>query len=169
MLSFLKGLFGGGGQDAVFWAWGPGVFENDDAADWIWALEEEGAKAVDAALETALEGAQHGRISLADGHKALAAAEAVAFAHGRGAETLEDDQRAAMEAAATAVRHLPDIRKTTVRAIIAVLGQGPDGKPVASELALKWENTGSGKEFKAFMARVEDLAKRVKGAGPSPG
>ena len=164
MLNFLKGLFGGGGgRDAVFWAWGPGVFDNDDAADWVWILQEEGAGAVDAALERALEGARNGSISLEAGHQCLAAGEAVAQALGRGADGLDEEQVQAMDTHAEAVRALPEIRERAVRAVIAVLGQSPEGKPVASQLALKWENSGSDAEFAKFMAAVEDLAVRLKG------
>jgi hypothetical protein len=62
--------------------WGPGVFDNDDALDWLYDLAETGSIArVSAALDVVLSNGS-GELELADGHIALAAAEVVAALHG---------------------------------------------------------------------------------------
>lgn len=57
-------------------AWGPGVFDNDVAEDWLSELESDGATAIDRALN---------EVVLQDGDTccvALAAAEVIAAAGG---------------------------------------------------------------------------------------
>jgi len=62
--------------------WGPGVFDNDDALDWLYDLAETGSIGrVSAALDVVLSN-NSDELELADGHIALAAAEVVAALHG---------------------------------------------------------------------------------------
>ena len=145
-------------------AWGPGIFENDDAGDWVYALEEDGAKAVDAAFNAALIGAADGRLEATEGSCALAAAEAVAAAFGAPADGLDDEVKAVFDAHAEAIRGLQDVQRRALMAAIAVLGQSPDGKEVASELAGLWGEDGVDEaDFQGFMAAVQNVAVRIKG------
>mgnify|MGYP000429154681 CR=1 FL=1 len=63
-------------------AWGPGIYENDDAADWSAEVAEFGLSAVEGALDAAIEADY---IEALEGACALAAADVVArLVSGRG-------------------------------------------------------------------------------------
>ena len=63
-------------------AWGPGIYENDDAADWSAEVAESGLGAVESALDAAID-AEY--IEAPEGACALAAADVVArLVSGRG-------------------------------------------------------------------------------------
>jgi len=63
-------------------AWGPGIYENDDAADWSAEVAESGLSAVESALDAAID-AEY--IEAPEGACALAAADVVArLVSGRG-------------------------------------------------------------------------------------
>jgi hypothetical protein len=144
-------------------SWGAGIFENDDASDWIYALEDDGAKAVDSALTAALEGADGGYIEAPDGACALAAAEAVSAAYGAPKAGLSEEQAAAMANSAAGIRDLEDVCRRAILATMAVLGQRPGGKQVKSELIGLWGEDGVAEEdFQAFIGEVKDLAARLK-------
>lgn len=147
-------------------AWGPGIFENDDAADWVYRFEAEGAYAVDRALSTTLAEAEVGFIDAPTGTTALAAGEAVASALGQPSAALSEEMRAATATHADAVRALDDVLMRTRRAVVAVLGQTADGTGTGSELLDLWaEDDASDEDFAAFKASVTDLALRLKAAG----
>ena len=66
-------------------AWGAGIYDNDDAADWSAEVGERGFSAVEAALDAVL-GVDH--VEAPDGTYALAAADVVArLASGRGEDS----------------------------------------------------------------------------------
>jgi len=72
-------------------AWGPGVFENDDACDWVFELvESEQLSAVDCALDATLE-ADEDLIDASPSCNALAAAEVVAALAGRRGKGLTEE------------------------------------------------------------------------------
>ena len=75
-------------------AWGAGVFENDDAGDWVWELEDDNDmsvlhEALAAAVDTPLDEA----VEAADASNALAAAEIVAAARGHHGAELPSEAR----------------------------------------------------------------------------
>ena len=71
--------------------WGPGVFENDDALDWLYDLSETGSIGrVSAALDVILND-NTDELELADCHIALAAAEVVAALHGSAGSDLPEE------------------------------------------------------------------------------
>lgn len=68
--------------------WGPGPFENDDAADWLSELEEEleeesGAEALEDALSEVAGPENVGYVEIPDGAIAVAAAELLALLLGK--------------------------------------------------------------------------------------
>jgi hypothetical protein len=70
-------------------AWGPGVFENDDASDWVWELEDDTDGTVLAdALSIVTTAPVSEFIEAPDASNALAAAEIVASARGSRAADL---------------------------------------------------------------------------------
>ena len=64
-------------------AWGVGIYDNDDAADWAGELPERGLDAVRAALDVVLDA---GYVEGPDGASALAAADVVARLRSGGGE-----------------------------------------------------------------------------------
>ena len=81
-------------------AWGVGIYENDDAADWRFEVAESGLAAVEAALDSAIE-AEY--VEAPDGACALAAADVVArLVSGRGDDSAySEDVRAWLAEKAT--------------------------------------------------------------------
>ena len=68
-------------------AWGPGIYENDDAADWGAEVTDLGLQAVEDALDIAIEADY---IEAPDGACALAAADVVArLVSGRGENSVD--------------------------------------------------------------------------------
>lgn len=69
-------------------AWGVGPFENDDAGDWAWSFDgadaAAGLRTIREALEPVADAGPKKYIEAPDGALAVAAAEALAFALGRG-------------------------------------------------------------------------------------
>ncbi len=79
-------------------AWGAGVFENDDAADWVWELEDDNDMSVlHEALADVVDVPLDELVEAPEACNALAAAEIIAAARGhRGAE-LPGEARAWIE------------------------------------------------------------------------
>lgn len=90
-------------------AWGVGSFENDDAGDWVWELEEagDGSFLVDT-LQPVADAAADKYVEVGEAACALAAAEVVAAALGQPGDDLPasvtDPRRA--HARARALAHL---------------------------------------------------------------
>jgi hypothetical protein len=65
-------------------AWGTGIFENDDASDWVWELEDDdtGSVIVDA-LSAVVDTPLEDLVEAPEACNALAAAEVVASASGK--------------------------------------------------------------------------------------
>lgn len=72
-------------------AWGPGSFENDAALDWFDDLEDGGVAMLRETLERAADADADEYIEIDDASAALAAAELVAAALGRGDDRLDED------------------------------------------------------------------------------
>jgi len=69
-------------------AWGEKAFENDSALDWLNDLEAEGVDALRHILESVAETDEQDYLDVDDGAAAIAAAEIVAAARGRGRDRL---------------------------------------------------------------------------------
>lgn len=125
--------------------WGHGSFHNDDAADWLYELDEGGLDVVDAALQAATLG---GFLTAPEGCTALAAAEVVAAMRGRPAADLPEALHAWLRQ-----RRAPPSAGLVARAQKAVAAVLAD-----SELADLWRESG---RFEAWDAVVRDLAARL--------
>ncbi len=66
-------------------AWGLGPFDNDDAADWVYTLEDEGLPAIESALDLG-----DGYVEAPAASEAVAAAAVVARAKGVAVSTSEE-------------------------------------------------------------------------------
>ena len=127
-------------------AWGHGTFHNDDAADWLYELEEGGLDVVEAALQAVTFG---GEPAAPDCCTALAAAEVVAAMHGKPAGGLPDElsawlrERRAPPSAALLAR--------ARKAVTMVLAE--------SELRELWLESG---QFAAWQSVVQDLETRLR-------
>ena len=72
---------------AIGGAWGTGSFDNDDALDWVWELEESsGSSAIENALHPVAT--SNAYIEAPSGSYAIAAAEALAALMGKPSESL---------------------------------------------------------------------------------
>jgi poly-gamma-glutamate capsule biosynthesis protein CapA/YwtB (metallophosphatase superfamily) len=109
-------------------AWGSAAFENDDALDWVWELEESTDDAVvRAALTVALDAEE---LEAPEASCALAAAEVVAAAGGAPVSSLPDGVRAWV-----AAHELPaDLRGLAREAVTRIAER--------SELRQLWDEAG---------------------------
>jgi hypothetical protein len=132
-------------------AWGVGVFENDDASDWVYELEQSNDLSVvqlalaDVAANTAEDGPQ-----TVDAAAALAAAEVVASLLGRPGDGVPDD--VAKWVAAVAQPVPADLRQLARAAVRKVLA--------ASELKDLFEESGV-ETSEEWEAQGEDLLTRL--------
>ena len=127
-------------------AWGAGTFENDDASDWLYELEQ--STGFDF-VRTSLEATDGEYIEAPDGAAALAAGEIVAAALGRPAQELPDT---AVSWLATQSGITSADRASAVAAIDRVTSD-------ASELRELWEDS----EDESWGAHVDDLRRRLLG------
>lgn len=128
-------------------AWGVGPFDNDDAGDWIWQLEE----AEDLALvQGALEAAAHpdGDLESSPSSEALAAAEVVAALAGHPALDLPDEVQNWVSAHRATVS--PDLRALALAAVERITSD--------SELQELWAESDEGGDWSK---RVEELRGRL--------
>lgn len=127
--------------------WGTGSFENDDALDWISACTgSQGTAAIAATLETALS---TDVVEAPEGAMAVAAAEVVAAARGKGSANLP-------RALSAWLAHQPRARIASLaplaQKVLARIGQ-----PGASELAQLWSGKNAGK----WKEQLAELATRL--------
>lgn len=111
-------------------AWGTGPFDNDDAGDWVYALEDDGVTAVRSALDVPAEPAAEKAAA------AVAAAAVVALAHGAPVESSEEVDEWLTAADPAALEELRGLAPAAAAALHRVL----DG----SELAELYDETGDG-------------------------
>ncbi len=88
-------------------AWGVGIFENDDALDWLYEFERDGKAAIAAAFAS-VEITDY--IDAPEASMALGAIEAVASALGKPAETLPEACLAALKIHGQAVQQDESLR-----------------------------------------------------------
>ena len=130
-------------------AWGHGPFENDDAGDWVWELEEsEDFSVVQAALETVTRpGIDY--IEAPDCSVAVAAAEVVAASLGRPAPSLPEEATAWVADRGAPPKQLVALAKQALAAIKS-----------KSELRDLWEESES---FDEWVQSVAGLEARLAG------
>jgi len=130
-------------------AWGAGVFENDDAGDWVWELEDDDDMSVlHEALAAAVDTPLDEPIDAGEASNALAAAEIVAAARGHHGAELPSEAREWIGRNA----RLVDAR-TVVLATAAV-----ERVAINSELKELWEEA----ESDEWSLVVSDLLERLR-------
>ena len=130
-------------------AWGAGSFDNDDASDWAWELEESGVGAIESAFNAVVAGEDY--VEAPHGSNAIAAAEVVAAALGRPtSEDLPEEVEKFLEGKPAIGAELVELAK---RAIARVLADN-------SELRELWEESDSFDEWKRI---VTGLQQRLNG------
>ena len=128
-------------------AWGIGPFDNDDAADWVYEVEDGGIATVRSALQAV---ADDDDPDSGVGAAAVAAAELVAAMAGSPSAGLSD------EAAALLPSLGPADAALVAQAIAAVGAARSRG-----ELAGLWEESD---EHEAWLASLDDLTARLVGS-----
>ena len=128
-------------------AWGVGTFENDDASDWVYQLEDSGDLGLlrDALAAAAEPGGYRESPTCAE---ALAASEVVAALAGKPAPDLPEEVRAWVREHRSSVP--PDLRELSLRAI--------DHIAADSELKELW---GESDERAAWADRLQELRGRL--------
>jgi hypothetical protein len=126
-------------------AWGTAAFDNDDASDWFYELEESGLPALEGAFDDALAADD---LAGPTDVNAIAAAEVVAAALGRPAPGLRDDVAAV--ASSLAGKVTPDLARRARSAAERVLA--------SSEVADLWLETDDADEWRRG---VEDIIGRL--------
>ncbi|HYC33073.1 MAG TPA: DUF4259 domain-containing protein [Gemmatimonadales bacterium] len=128
-------------------AWGVGTFENDDAGDWVYRLEEaEGLTLLIETLRPAADPA--GYLEAPTCTEALAAAEVVAALAGRPAPDLPEEVQGWVKAHRAKVPN--ELRDLALRAVDQVAGD--------SELKELWQESD---EMAAWSDRVQELRGRL--------
>jgi hypothetical protein len=148
-------------------AWGEKAFQNDSALDWFAELEAEGLTALRRLISTVAETEEDEYLDLDDGGSAIAAAEVVAAALGRGRDRVPKQVAAWVDANADEV--LPEDLALARRAVERVLSTN-------SELCELWQEAGSDSEWDAEVAVLltrlggdpSVASRRGKGEGMAP-
>jgi hypothetical protein len=115
-------------------AWGEKAFENDSALDWFNDLEAEGVEALRHLLESVAETDEEDYLDIDDGAAAIAAAEIVAAARGRGRDRLTEPVIAWLDASGDEL--VEEDLLLAAAAIERVVG-------ASSELRELWEEGGT--------------------------
>lgn len=132
-------------------AWGVLAFDNDDANDWAYELEDaDDLSVVESAFE-AVEEAED-ELEAPEGRNALAACEVLARLNGKPGYKNTWTEKVDEWVAAHRLKPSAALLKRANAAIDRVLGEG-------SELKELWAESG---ENKAWLAAVEDLRKRLR-------
>lgn len=132
-------------------AWGAGIYENDDAADWTAELTADGLAAVEAALN-AVDGDY---VEAPEGAVALAAADVVARLAVGGGETSAYCEGVVAWVNANAAAPAPSLLALVIRAVERVRGDD-------SELAGLWAE--SPESFKEWTSVLSELDARLVAA-----
>jgi hypothetical protein len=115
-------------------AWGEKAFENDSALDWFNDLEAEGVEALRHLLESVADTDEEEYLDIDDGAAAIAAAEIVAAARGRGRDRLTEPVIAWLDASGDEL--VEEDLLLAAAAIERVVG-------ASSELRELWEEGGT--------------------------
>jgi hypothetical protein len=133
-------------------AWGTGPFENDEACDWAYELEEGGVTYVSDALSAIAKAKPTDYADAHDCCNAIAAAEVVAAMHGKGLKKLPEDVEAWIS---TKPKPNPSLKALAATALDRIGSN--------SELKELWDEGGSDSEHtKAWYAHLADLKARLQ-------
>ena len=127
-------------------AWGHKSFDNDSALDWLGELVDGDASLVEEALDAVADAEADAYLEVDEASAALAAAELVAAALGKGDERLNDDATEWLEDHRAAVRAIGSARAR--RAVERVYE--------ASELRELWDENGDDTEWHADVRELLD-------------
>ena len=119
--------------------WGHGSFANDSALDWLDELAESGPPFIVKTLRAVVDAEDDAYLEFEPSTAALAAAELVAAAHGKGDERLDEDALAWLDGHRDAARTI-DFEQAR-RAVERVYGK--------SELRELWDENGEETEWHA--------------------
>ena len=134
-------------------AWGTGAFENDDAGDWVWELEddEDGGILVTALREIA-DADAGSYLEAPDCSVAIAAAEVVASARGPRSQGLPTEATVWLDAHADLVTD--DLVALAVVAVSRVA--------TASELQELWDDDADTADLESWHDRIASLLARLR-------
>ena len=128
--------------------WGVGIFENDDALDWIYDLADSGSLArVSTALDVIIRD-KDDFPELSDCRIALAAAEIIAAMHGDPSLDLPEE---AEEWIGDKILEDEDLRAKAEESVMIIVKN--------SELKDKWEHSSS---FESWQSKLQNLQKRLE-------
>jgi len=130
-------------------AWGAGPFENDDASDWVYELEEGGVKHLQSTLQAVTKAEKDDYLEIDACSNAIAAAEVVAALQGRAAKDLPEEVTAWLE---TKPKGRPDLVVLAKDAVARVAREG--------ELKELWDEAEP-KDAAAWKQSVNDLLQRL--------
>ncbi len=132
-------------------AWGVGVFENDDALDFIWEVQNgQPAEPLSAPLKFALR--SDGYIDATLGSRILVAAEAYAALNGKPSSELPEDFAKWLDSKSWR----PDMKLTGTAENAVKMVLDTDN----SELAQLWQE--SPEDYQKWVEVVEDILKRLR-------
>lgn len=131
-------------------AWGKLNFENDNALDFVWDVEEKGIEQIIAAIERINSREEDNFLDSDLCEEALAAIEYIAAAKGHKAEDFPEDAEEWLKA------HKASL--LTVRGIIAKSQQAIDRIKHNSELKELWEEVD---DYEAWIKVLDDLNTRI--------
>lgn len=126
-------------------AWGTGIYDNDDAADWAGELPERGLDAVRAALDGVFDSDY---VESPDGACALAAADVVARLRSGGGEQSPYCEGVVSWVASNPGPPIDEFVDKAMRAVARVRGED-------SELAELWSEAGAKDDWLATISEVE--------------
>ncbi|MBX3375863.1 MAG: DUF4259 domain-containing protein [Phycisphaeraceae bacterium] len=130
-------------------AWGTGSFENDDASDWVYALEDEGVGSIRDALEVITTAQPEDYLEVFDCSVAIAAAEVVAAMMGQPAKDLPEEVTGWLR---TKPRVPPDLASLAREAVTRIANE--------SELKDVWDEALP-EDAAAWASGVKELLQRL--------
>ena len=128
-------------------AWGHGSFANDSALDWLGELREGDPSLVRSALEAVVDADADAYLELDECAAAMAAAELVAAALGKGNDRLDKDAVSWLPAHSATVQAVG--AQLAYRAVERVFGQ--------SEMRELWDENGPDTEWHADVRKLLTL------------
>ena len=140
--------------------WGVHSFDNDDAVEWAGSYRSMGLSLAGSTIQVAREDIADGNLTADIATRAIAAAEAVALALGRGS----DEAKRLLDGA-------PEADPEKARALVPACDDLVAAIGSASELGGLWKRAGGG-QHDQWIAALDDLRARLSGkaraAAPAP-
>ncbi len=138
-------------DDTIMGSWGVLPFENDDALDWVWELEDaEDFAVLELSLEHVAAAEPNEYVEAADAEEALAAAEVVAALLGKPLEELPEPVEAFLERNRSKKPN-PELVSLAAKAVKRI--------QTSSELKELWEASDDAEKWDEV---VDDLLSRLK-------